>query len=215
MAESLDRKPEDNTSEAIQKRMAKYRKIDVTERTTAADVPRWVKMAMAKVEVLGLSYKDAAKEFNKSSRTLDTYARAPYIIEWRKQLREWAEDPIRVANAIIRGSVIEAALDQVWAIETAKAGGDYKEVRLGTKDILATHNVLKPANTTGRGESKLMVSINLGGTLDALEAPAGVTEVSYEEVVSEVPDFEIMDDLKTEWDEHPTPPPAFTPVEGT
>ena len=172
----------------------------MADRIGAADVPRWVKMAMTKVEILGLSYKEAALEFKKKGATLEKYAHAPFIREWREQLRAWASDPVRVANAVIKGSVIEAALDQVWAIETAKNANDYKEVRLGTKDILATHNILKPATASGRGDSKIMVSVNLGGSIDALEAPAATAEISYEEVIAEKADYEILDDLKTDWE---------------
>lgn len=201
MAESLDRKPEDNAPVEVRKRLDKYGSKPMEERTSPSDVPRWVKMAFTKIEVLGHTYKEAAKEFGRTGRTLEKYARAPIIREWRDQLREFANDPVAMGTAVIRGSVLEAALDQIWAIETAKASNDYKEVRLGTKDILATHNVIKPASSSARADGKLTISVNLGGALASLEPPQATAEVEYSEVITDTADYEIMDDLKTDWDE--------------
>jgi hypothetical protein len=201
MSESLQRKPEDNTPDKVRSRLDKFKSKPMEERTQPSDVPRWVKMAFTKIEVLGLTYKEAAKEFNRAGPTLEKYARAPIIREWREQLREFANDPVAMGTAVIRGSVLEAALDQIWAIETAKASKDYKEVRLGTKDILATHNVLKPASSSQRADGKLTISVNLGGAVPSLEPPRATAEVEYTEVVKEVEDYEIIDDLKTDWSE--------------
>jgi hypothetical protein len=200
MADSLNRKPENNMPEEVRNRLAKYNIKPMEERTEPSDVPRWVKMAFTKIEVLGMSYKDAAAEFKRQGRTLEKYARAPIIKEWREQLREFANDPVAMATAVIRGSTLEAAIDQIWAIETAKSSGDYKEVRLGTKDILATHNVLRPASSSQRADGNLTISVNLAGALPSLEAPTAQAEVVYEEVIKKVEDYEIIDDIKTDWE---------------
>jgi hypothetical protein len=202
MTDSLQRKPEDNTPVKVRHRLDKYTSKPMEERTEPSDVQRWVKHAFTKIEVLGLTYDEAAAEFGRKGHTLQKYARAPIIREWREQLREFANDPVAMGTAVIRGSVLEAALDQIWAIETAKASKDYKEVRLGTKDILATHNVLKPASSSARADGKLTISINMGGAIASLEPPMAEAEVEYIEVIKKVADYEILDDIKTDWEEH-------------
>ena len=166
MAESIDRKPEDNTPAKIKERLTKLRQIPPEERTEAHQVPRWVKHAFAKIEILGYTYAEAAKEFNRSPKTLQKYKMSPWVKEWRKALAEKAADPERVADMVMKASLFEAALDQVWAIETAKEKNDYKEVRLGTKDILTTHGILKPQGTRGPTHAPI-INIQLPASVDA------------------------------------------------
>ena len=187
MTRSVDRKgdkdPEKKKAELA--KLATYTKKEMKERLEPSDVPRWVKVAMAKKEVLGLSYEDAAKEFNRKAGTLEAYNKSPWVKTWRAELAGIVADPLQVAGLILKGSVLEAALDQLWAIEAAKHRGDYKEVRLGTRDILQSHDLMVTQQRGGGAQQGVTINITM---------PKGVTaeplmvEADYEVIENEPTD---------------------------
>ena len=181
MTDSVDRKGAD----LEWTKTAKVRKMG--ERVEPSDVPRWVKIAMAKKEILGLSYKDAADEFGKKGGSLEAYNKSPWVKAWRKELKDIADDPLQVAGMILKGSVLEAALDQLWAIEAAKHRGDYKEVRLGTRDILQSHDLMVTQQRGGGAQQGVVINITM---------PKGV---SAEPVTIEA-DYEVIDNEPTDTD---------------
>jgi hypothetical protein len=184
MTDSLTRKGESKA--ALTKRLKSLPPgKEMSERVGPEDVPRWVKVAMAKVDILGDTYKDAAAEFGKSGSTLKNYNTSPFVKSWRASLQEIAEDPVQVAGLILKGSVLEAALDQLWAIEAAKKDMDYKEVRLGTRDILQSQNLLQ-TQYGGKRSSAEPIVINI--TLPGAEVKPLAIETDYEVIDAEIDD---------------------------
>jgi hypothetical protein len=182
VTDSVNRKGE--SKEALSKRLTGLKKTAMLERTEPSDVPRWVKIAMAKKEILGLTYKDAADEFGKAARTLETYKMSPWVKAWRKELNDIADDPLQVAGLILKGSVLEAALDQLWAIEAAKHRGDYKEVRLGTRDILQSHDLMVTQKSGGGAQQGVVINITMP---KGVSAEPLTVEADYE-VIENDPD---------------------------
>ena len=158
---------------------------DMRDRIEPSDVPRWVKVAMAKKEIMGDSYKEAAAEFGKAAGTLEAYNKSPWIKAWRTQLEAIADDPLQVAGLILKGSVLGAALDQLWAIEAAKHRGDYKEVRLGTRDILQSHDLMVTQQRSGGAQQGVVINITMPKGISAepltVEADYEVIEPEQEE----------------------------------
>ena len=178
MTDSIDRKGE--TKAELAKRLSSLKNTPMKERTEPSEVPRWVKIAYAKRDILGLSYQEAADEFGKKAATLKNYNISPWVKAWRKELVAIAEDPLQVAGLILKGSVLEAALDQLWAIEAAKHRGDYKEVRLGTRDILQSHDLMVTQKSGGGAQQGVVINITM---------PKGV---SAEPLTVEA-DYEVID----------------------
>jgi len=183
VAQSTDRKGKFTKAElAVLKDLPKR---EMSERLEPSDVPRWVKVAMAKVDILGMTYKDAADEFGKAGSTLNKYNQSPFIKQWRESLKEIAEDPLQVAGLILKGSVLEAALDQLWAIEAAKHRGDYKEVRLGTRDILQSHDLMVTQQRSGGAQQGVVINITMP---KGVSAEPLTVEADYEVIENEPAD---------------------------
>jgi hypothetical protein len=159
VTDSIDRKSETKAELAL--RLKSLRSPKMKERVEHSDVPRWVKIAYAKKEILGLSYQEAADEFGKKAATLKNYNISPWVKAWRTELNDIADDPLQVAAMILKGSVLEAALDQLWAIEAAKHRGDYKEVRLGTRDILQSHDLMVTQQRGGGAQQGVVINITM------------------------------------------------------
>ena len=185
VTDSIDRKRKATKAEiAMLKSLPRK---DMKDRVEPSDVPRWVKVAMAKKEILGHTYEEAADEFNKKASSLEKYNRSPWIKAWRAELCDIADDPLQVAGLILKGSVLEAALDQLWAIEAAKHRGDYKEVRLGTRDILQSHDLMVTQQRGGGAQQGVVINITM---------PKGV---SAEPLTVEA-DYEVIEQESTEED---------------
>ncbi len=146
---------------------------DMADRTEARDLPRWVKLATAKHELLGITWMETVEGTKHSPSTLSNYKKAPAFKEWQKQLQEIADDPMKIAQLILRSSVAESAMDYLGVIEAAKELGDYKEVRLATKDLLKTYELLKDERSNKGASGPIVVQVNLGNmTVDVPEVEA-------------------------------------------
>lgn len=135
MTDSTERPPEENTAEAIQKRMEKYPSKQHHEKTEISELPRWVKTAFVMKDVDGLTYKDVAERFGRSPKTLSKYASSPAAQKWRARIQEWADDPINVAEAYMKGNALSVTLDRIAFLEMAIQAGDYKEGDKIARDI--------------------------------------------------------------------------------
>ena len=182
MTDSVDRKRKATKAEIAMLKSLPQRKH--SERTEPSDVPRWVKVAMAKKEIMGDSYEEAAAEFGKAAGTLEAYNKSPWVKAWRAQLEAIADDPLQVAGLILKGSVLGAALDQLWAIEAAKRRGDYKEVRLGTRDILQSHDLMVTQQRSGGAQQGVVINITMP---KGMSAEPIMVEADYE-IVDNDPD---------------------------
>lgn len=158
----------------------KYPVKPLKDRTEPSEIPRWAKLACTRMIALGETLEEAAGHFGKKRSTLSKWANTPAMLAWSKQLEDWADDPVKVAQSMIKGSVLEAALDQLWAIEAAKSQGDYREVRIATRDILATHEILKPSQHTKAGAAPVVIQLQLGGDV---EVP--VVKTAYDTIIPE------------------------------
>ena len=146
---------------------------DMADRTEAKDLPRWVKLAVAKHELLGMTWKETMDRVKQSPSTLSSYKKAPAFKLWQAELREIADDPMRIAQLILRSSVAESAMDYLGVIEAAKDLGDYKEVRLATKDLLKTYELLKDERSNKGASGPIVVQVNLGNmSVDVPEVEA-------------------------------------------
>ena len=148
--------------------------IDMADRTEPKDLPRWVKLCVAKYELLGMSWKETMEKVNKSPATLSNYKKAPAFKAWQAQLAEIADDPTRLAQLILRSSIAESAMDYLGVIEAAKDLGDYKEVRLATKDLLKTYELLKDERSNKGASGPIVVQVNLGNM--SVDVPEVETE---------------------------------------
>ncbi|KKL28743.1 hypothetical protein LCGC14_2372090 [marine sediment metagenome] len=157
---------------------------DMADRTEARDLPRWVKLAVAKHELLGVTWKETIENTKHSPSTLSGYKKAPAFKDWQIQLQEIADDPMKIAQLILRSSVAESAMDYLGVIEAAKELGDYKEVRLATKDLLKTYELLKDERSNKGASGPIVVQVNLGNM--SVEVPE--VEAEYEVLVDEEPD---------------------------
>ena len=156
------------------------------------DLPSWVKVACVKYELMGLNWKQAAEEMNKKYDTLHKYTRSPAAHKWREEVRKSIDDPKFLADAILRATTMEASLDYIWALDKAKQVGDYKEVRLATKDLLASEGILKLSQnkTQDAGMGTITINLQLPAGLSQLEAPTIDSSFSVVEIL----DAEIIDD---------------------
>jgi len=156
------------------------------------DLPSWVKVACVKYELMGLNWKQAAEEMNKKYDTLHKYVRSPAAHKWREAVRESIDDPRFLADAILRATSLDATLDYIWALDKAKQVGDYKEVRLATKDLLASDGLLKLSQNKPQdiGMGTITINLQLPPGLKQLEAPTIDSSFSLVEIL----DAEIIDD---------------------
>ena len=146
---------------------------DMADRTEARDIPRWVKLAVAKHELLGCTWVETIENTKHHPSTLSNYKKAPAFKEWRAQLRDIADDPMKIAQLILRSSVAESAMDYLGVIEAAKELGDYKEVRLATKDLLKTYELLKDERSNKGAAGPIILQVNLGNmSVDVPEVEA-------------------------------------------
>lgn len=146
---------------------------DMADRTEARDIPRWVKLAIAKHELLGCTWVETIENTKHSPSTLSGYKKAPAFKDWQEQLQEIADDPMKIAQLILRSSVAESAMDYLGVIEAAKELNDYKEVRLATKDLLKTYELLKDERSNKGASGPIVVQVNLGNmSVDVPEVEA-------------------------------------------
>ncbi len=148
MTDSLD----SLTPEQKAEKLASLQKYAIkSDRTNVSDIPRWVKVAIARKEVLGLTWAECLEDIDRSPSTLDKWLTAPAAKTFRSQLSSIVNDPVELGAMILRADVANMAIDYLGAIEAAKRAGDYKEVRLGLRDILKTHNLIKDSDIRRTG----------------------------------------------------------------
>lgn len=143
-------------------------------RTKVSDLPRWVKLVIARKDIYGITWAEALDEtaVNRAHSTLAKWIVTPAARTFRSEISNIIDDPIKMGALIIRSDIANAALDYLGAIEAAKAAGDYREVRMGLKDLLKTHNLIKDSDVRTAGGS-MTINVTLSGGA-ALE-PAVIT----------------------------------------
>jgi hypothetical protein len=170
---------------------AKYGAVPKGKKQDIRELPRWVRMALVEYETLGMTYKECAKKFMKGESTLRGYGSSPAGKTWRAQIREMANDPVKMAEATIRSSIAGVTLDYLLAYQNAIDRNDYKEVGVMSRDLLDRVGVTKKERNKGDGGGKHTIVINLGGGV-SLEKE--LIETSYEEPDVQDADYEIVSD---------------------
>lgn len=176
MTDSVERKPEEKTNEAIAARLSQYTVKPMKEREDMADVPRWAKTAAVYKEVLGLSWNDAAAKVGRKGTTLKAYVAAPAMDRWRESLRKISDDPKALAEAILRGNALGVTLDYLSAFQGAIDAHDHREVGVMARDLLDRIGIQKK-DSKRNAPAQLHITIAGGGSIDV-----PVVEAEWEEI---------------------------------
>lgn len=176
VSDAQDRKPEENTSVAILKRMEKYEAIPAHRKTEIHQLPRWVKTALVLWAVDGMTYKEAAAKHGKTGSTLANYAKSPAAKEWLASLSDFLDDPVAMAKAYLGANAMSVTLQRFLFLEAAVDAGDYKEGDKIAKDLQDRMGVMP--KKVSEGPSGMKITVNLGG--GSMESP--VIEAEWEEV---------------------------------
>ena len=191
--DSVTRKKTD-TPEARKARLAMLKQgTPAHEREEVKELPRWVKTALVFKEVYGESYTEAAKRMKKSGATLSQYAQSPAGHKWRDQLQRLADDPVALAEAMLRGNSLNITLDRLAFLEMAKEAGDFAEADQIARDILDRIPELakKTPAKTGMMGGILQIVLPAGST--SLEPLMVQTEYKMLEAET-IPEGEIVDE---------------------
>ena len=185
MSEAGNRPPEATTKAAILARLDKYNVKTPAERTELSDLPQWVKTAAVYKEIMGASWEEAASRFKRKGSTLEKYNRSPAYQKWRESLRDVAEDPKMMAEAVLKSSALGVTVEVFAAFQAAIDANDYKETGVIGRDLLDRIGVTKKSDKNVAQAQTIVV--NLGS--NSLEIPLGDSRVqSVEEG-----DFEVVE----------------------
>lgn len=152
------------SKDSIKAKLALLRVRPLSTRTNVSDLPRWVKLVIARKDIYGITWAEALEEtgVNRADGTLKKWISTPAAHTYRSEISQMIGDPVRMGALIIRSDIANAALDYLGAIEAAKHAGDYREVRMGLKDLLKTHNLIKDSDIRSTAGS-MTINVTLGG----------------------------------------------------
>lgn len=176
MTDSVDRKPEENTNEAILARMDQYGRREPRERLEFSDLPTWVRTAAALKYLLGLSWKDAAERVGKKAGSVRSYKASPAFTAWRYELEEASKDPKAMAELVLKAHALGVSLDYLAAFQKAVEANDYKEVGAQARDLLDRIGIQKK-DSRRNAPAQLHITIAGGGSIDV-----PVVEAEWEEI---------------------------------
>lgn len=140
------------------------------------ELPKWAKIALARTILYDETYEEAARAHGKSKSSLSHYACSPAGRKWTAALEQIADDPVRIAEVMIRSSADGVVFDVFWAMEAAKAASDYKEVGIIARNLLDRVPELRAQVQPSGGGQVAQIVINLGAGA-SLEPP--VVESSH------------------------------------
>jgi hypothetical protein len=178
MADSTD-PGRDNSTKALIERLDKYETVPADKKEHPSQLPRWVKTALVYWALDGLTYKEAAERFNRSPRTLSLYARSPAGQIWLSTLKEFLEDPVAMAKAILSANAHSITLERFAFLQAAIDAGDYKEGDKIARDIQDRVGIVAKRQ---QSEVPMSIVIKLGGGNDL---SAAAVEAEYEIVEDE------------------------------
>lgn len=148
------------------------------QKTEFSQLPVWVRNVAAMNVLLGVSFADGCKKFNRSTATLQNYKDSQAYKEWEAELKDKAADPEFMAQALLKSSTLNVTLEYLAAYEKAIQSGDYKEVAKISQDLLDRGGVVKKKEVK---DQRVVVKLDLGGS----DINAPVIEASYEVVDDE------------------------------
>lgn len=165
----------------IAAKLAKYNVREKKDILDPAELPGWVKTAIALHVFESMSYEKAAARFGRVGQTLQQWMAAPASKKWREELRELSNDPTATGRAIVGGSVGRAAATLIWCLEQAEDAGDYKEARQAANDVLRGFNV-NTQQSDKIAQPTIIINVPVGSaTPEAVVAPEFI-EVESEAV---------------------------------
>ena len=190
MTESTNPKRKNEDPERKKERFAMLQQgTPPNKREEVKDLPRWVKTALVYKEVYGESYNEAAERFKHKGGTLSQYAASPAGKTWRAGLQRIADDPVALAEAMLRGNSLNITLDRISFLEMAKNAGDYAEADKIAKDIMdRVPELAKKSGTKDSGGMTIHLTLPGGFTLDPIQVTSsaeplklpGTVEADYE-----------------------------------
>lgn len=146
------------------------------EKEHPSELPGWVKAAFVYVDLGGETYRDAAERFGRKPTTLSNYASSPAAKKWREAVAEVADDPAVLAKGVLEGAVADASADLIWARETARRAGDYKEVRMASAELLDRLNIQKKHAPAAKPTIVVNVTGAQAASIEPIEVEAEVLE---------------------------------------
>jgi len=136
------------------------------------DLPTWVRIAAAMHDLMGMTWKEAAKRCGKKEAgSISHWNKSPAFQEWREEVRGVSLDPRQVVERIISASIAGVALDYHAAYEKAVEVGDYKEVAKMSQDLLDRFGIVRKKDEGKKEAIKLEISLGNAGTVSLLEPP--------------------------------------------
>lgn len=162
-----------------------------SEKTRIADLPKWAKLALARRELYGETHEEAAKHFGRTKSSLEKYASSPAGKTWIGSLEELGNDPVFVAESLIRSNALGVTFDAFWALELAKEKGDYKEVGVISRDLMDRVPEIRKSQAGGH-TAPAQIIIQFGGGA-SFEPLAVETEHSRAVEAAQEADFEIVE----------------------
>lgn len=163
------------------------------EREDVKDLPRWVKSALVFKEVYGESYNEAAERFKHKGNTLAQYSQSPAGKKWREQLTRFTDDPIAMAEAVLRGNALNVMLDRMAFLEMARDAGDFAEADKIARDLQDRIPELakKTAPKLGLAGGVLQIVLPGGASTEPLMVQTGYKLIEGD--VEEIPEAEVIE----------------------
>lgn len=172
------------------KRLRTYGQRKPVEMVEFQDLPAWVRTVAAMHDLLGMSWEEAAKRCGRAGGSASQYNKSPAFQRWREELKTVANDPIKMAEYILKASAASVTVDYFAAYEKANEAGDFNAVSKMSQDLLDRIGITRKKDNSGSGNIK--IELTLGGGMAALEPPRIVA--THEEVEEKGPDFEIVEE---------------------
>lgn len=152
-------------------------------------LPRWAKLAIAKYH-LGMhdTWKEAAEAAGKSPGSLYNYRDTPGGEAYDARFQDILDDPMTVAENLLRGEAASFTLDFISMFEAAKDANDYTEVRKMWSELMdRLPGGMKKKSDVDVGQASITFNFGSPDDLKPLEV-----EAEYEEL--DGPDYETVED---------------------
>lgn len=162
MADSIDKK------EFTEKDFAKLkdlRQIHPSERTELSDLPGWAKVAIMHKALFEISFKDTLKllGINRAPSTLNNYWKTPAGKMLRESVDKFRDDPVAMAEALLRSSAMHITVDRLIFLEMAKASGNFVEADKIARDLQDRVPELAKKSASKSGAGGMTIHVTLPG----------------------------------------------------
>ena len=173
MSDSITRKPEENTAEAIAERLKRAgvklrRPENVFE---IQGLPRWVRTALVYRIVHGMTWKQAASKCGKAAGTLALWGRkSPAGKKWIEKLKATADNPVELARATLESESYQITLDRLLGLRMLVEAGEHVEADKIMRDIQDRIGPFKQARQDRVQEIRPVINLTVYGEIPMGEA---------------------------------------------